>query len=140
MGGRSVDLWWVLAAVGQAVAGAGQSASLLVRQFQGSKVCGPCALVGPETTRHSTSVSQGVGSTPFSFAVWIKVIAVAQLCAPPFEPANKAFLCVKGHLGPRPGPSLGRSSRSLTGPLVLSDLPLDVMTDDEGALSADGVV
>jgi hypothetical protein len=38
------------------------------RQFQGSSVCRSRAFVRPETTRSSTSVSQAIGSTPFSFA------------------------------------------------------------------------
>ena len=50
-------------------------------------------------------MSQAVGSTPFSFAVWIKVIAIAQLRAPPSEPANRAFFLVK---------AFGRMARSTT--------------------------
>jgi len=48
------------------------------RQFQGSSVCRSRAFVRPETTRSSTSVSQAIGSTPFSFAVVISVMAIAQ--------------------------------------------------------------
>ena len=50
---------------------------------------------GPETIRSSTSVSQAIGSTPFSLAVWISVIATAQCRAPPSLPANNAFLRVR---------------------------------------------
>ena len=50
-------------------------------------------------------MSQAVGSTPFSFAVWIKVIAIAQLRAPPSLPAKRAFLRVK---------VFGRMARSTT--------------------------
>ena len=39
-------------------------------QFHGSNVCSSWALVRPETMRSSTSVSQAIGSTPFSFAVY----------------------------------------------------------------------
>ena len=42
----------------------------------GSAVRG--SFVRPETARLSTSVSQAIGSTPLSFAVWISVIAMAQ--------------------------------------------------------------
>ncbi len=59
----------------------------------------------PETIRSSTSVSQAIGSTPFSFAVWISVIAIAQWRAPPSEPANSAFLRVR---------VCGRMARSTT--------------------------
>src|SRR3954452_15801307 len=45
--------------------------------------------------RSSTSVSQAIGSTPFSLAVWIRVIANAQCRAPPSLPANNAFLRVR---------------------------------------------
>ncbi len=34
----------------------------------------------------------GMRSTAFSLAVWISVMAIAQCCAPPSDPANKAFL------------------------------------------------
>src|SRR3954451_24935973 len=44
--------------------------------------------------RSSTSVRYAIGSTPFSFAVWISVMAIAQCRAPPSLPANKAFLRV----------------------------------------------
>jgi len=47
-------------------------------QVHGRSVCSSWALVRPETTRSSTSVSHAVGFTPFSFAVWISVIAMAQ--------------------------------------------------------------
>src|SRR3954452_7824898 len=42
--------------------------------------------------RSSTSVRYAMGSTPFSFAVWISVKAMAQWRAPPSLPANNAFL------------------------------------------------
>ena len=48
-------------------------------------------LVLPETRRSSTSVSQASGSTPFNFAVPIRVSAIAQCSAAPSEPLNKAF-------------------------------------------------
>jgi hypothetical protein len=38
-------------------------------QFHGNSVCRSLTLVRPETTRSSTSVSQAIGSTPFSLAV-----------------------------------------------------------------------
>ena len=47
-------------------------------QFHGSRVSNSVALVRPETMRSSTSVSQACGSTPFSLAVWMSVIAIAQ--------------------------------------------------------------
>ena len=50
-----LDLGLALAVVCQAVAG--RSASLVARQFQGSRLCNSCALVRLETTRLSTSVS-----------------------------------------------------------------------------------
>ena len=59
-----------------------------------------CALVRPETIRSSTSVSQAIGSTPFSLAVWIRVIAKAQCRAPPSLPANNAFLRVRTLVAP----------------------------------------
>ena len=61
-------------------------------QFHGSSECSPFALVRPETMRSRTSVNQVIGSTPFSFAVWINVMAIDQWRAPPSLPANRAFL------------------------------------------------
>ena len=46
-----------------------------------------------------------MGSTPFSLAVWISVIASAQCRAPPSEPANNAFFLVR---------VFGRIARSTT--------------------------
>ena len=60
-------------------------------QFHGSSVCNSCALVRPETMRSSTSVRYAMGSTPFNFAVWTSVKAIAQWRAPPSLPANNAF-------------------------------------------------
>jgi hypothetical protein len=45
-------------------------------QFHGSNVVNSWILVRPETIRSSTSVSQAIGSTPLSLAVWISVIAM----------------------------------------------------------------
>jgi hypothetical protein len=63
----------------------GDDAALLVivlgalgTQFHGSRVCNAWTLVRPETTRSSTSVRYAMGSTPFSFAVWMSVKAMAQ--------------------------------------------------------------
>jgi hypothetical protein len=64
----------------------------LAFQFHGSSASRAEALVRPETMRSSTSVRYAIGSTPFSFAVWISVIAIAPCRAPPSLPANKAFL------------------------------------------------
>ena len=61
------------------------------RQFQGRSCSSWWLLVLPETRRSSTSVSQASGSTPFNFAVPIRVIAIAQCSAAPSDPANKAF-------------------------------------------------
>ena len=61
------------------------------RQFQGSNCSSSWLLVRPETRRSSTSVSQASGSTPFNFAVLIRVKAIAQCSAAPSEPLNKAF-------------------------------------------------
>jgi transposase-like protein len=61
------------------------------RQFQGSSCSSWWLLVLPETRRSSTSVSQASGSTPFNFAVPIRVSAIAQCSAAPSEPLNKAF-------------------------------------------------
>src|SRR3954454_2881738 len=59
---------------------------------QGSRRSSSWALVRPETTRSSTSVSHARGSTPFSFAVATRLATIAQWQAPPSDPANKAFL------------------------------------------------
>ena len=48
---------------------------------------------GDDPLEHS--VSQAIGSTPFSLAVWISVIAKFQCFAPPSDPANNAFLRVR---------------------------------------------
>jgi hypothetical protein len=53
-------------------------ADALAVQFHGSSECRAWVLVLPETMRSSTSVRYAMGSTPFSFAVWISVMAVAQ--------------------------------------------------------------
>jgi hypothetical protein len=45
-------------------------------QFHGNSVRSWLASVRPATMRASTSVSQAIGSTPFNFAVWIRVIAI----------------------------------------------------------------
>src|ERR1700726_1974449 len=45
--------------------------------------------------RSSTSVSQAMGSTPFSLAVWISVMAMAQWRASPSDPTNNAFFRVR---------------------------------------------
>ena len=51
---------------------------LLGVQLHGSRLCSSCDFVCPDTMCSKTSVSQAIGSTPFSFAVWIRVIAIAQ--------------------------------------------------------------
>jgi hypothetical protein len=77
----------------------------LAFQFHGSSASRAEALVRPETTCSSTSVRDAIGSTPFSLAVWINVMAMAQWRAPPSLPANKAFLRVS---------AIGLISRSTT--------------------------
>jgi hypothetical protein len=47
------------------------------------------ALVRPETMRSSTSVSHASGSTPFSFAVAIRLGTIAQWRAPSSVPAHR---------------------------------------------------
>jgi predicted amino acid dehydrogenase len=47
-------------------------------QVQGSSRSSSWALVRPETTRSSTSVSHAKGSTPFSFAVATRLATIAQ--------------------------------------------------------------
>ena len=66
----------------------------LAFQFHGSSASSAEALVRPETMRSSTSVRYAIGSTPFNFADWISVMAIAQCRAAPLLPANKAFLRV----------------------------------------------
>src|SRR3954447_18621858 len=61
-------------------------------QVQGSNRSSSWALVRPETTRSSTSVSHARGSTPLSFAVATRLVTIAQGHAPPSEPANRLFL------------------------------------------------
>ena len=63
-----------------AIAGESTGISRVVagRQFQGSSVASLWDLVCPETMRLRTSANHAIGSTPFSFAVWISVIAIAQ--------------------------------------------------------------
>ena len=51
---------------------------LLGFQFHGSSASSSVDLVRPETMRYSTSVSQACGSTSFSLAVWMSVIAIPQ--------------------------------------------------------------
>jgi hypothetical protein len=53
------------------------AAERLAFQFHGSSACRAEALVRPETMRSSTSVGYVIGSTPFSLAVWISVMAIA---------------------------------------------------------------
>jgi hypothetical protein len=53
-------------------------AGVLGTQFHGSSVCKSVCFVRPETTRSSTSAKYAVGLMPFSFAVWISVMAIAQ--------------------------------------------------------------
>ena len=64
---RIVDL--AAAAIGRSASG---------RQFHGRSDSNSVALVRPETVRSSTSVSQACGLTPFSLAVWMSVMAIAQ--------------------------------------------------------------
>ena len=69
-------------------------AEVLAVQFHGNSVCNSFRLCRPETMRSSTSATYAIGLTPFSFAVWINVMAIAQCRAPPSLPANNAFLRV----------------------------------------------
>src|SRR4051812_2016078 len=68
------------------------AASCWAFQVHGSSRSSSCALVRPETTRSSTSVSHARGSTPLSFAVATRLATIAHQQAPPSDPANRAFL------------------------------------------------
>src|SRR3954451_14593910 len=72
-------------------------------QAQGSSRASSCALVRPETTRSSTSVSHARGSMPLSFAVAIRLATIAHQHAPPSDPANKVLLRPSPAPRPRPG-------------------------------------
>src|SRR5271165_4225035 len=85
----------IKAAAHAAARNLGAEAARAASHAHGRSVCSSCALVRPETTRSSTSVSHAIGSTPFNFAVWISVIASAHRSAPQSEPANNAFLRVR---------------------------------------------
>ena len=47
-------------------------------QFHGRSAWSSFAFVRPETMRSRTSVNHTIGSTPFSFAVWISDMAIDQ--------------------------------------------------------------
>ena len=87
----------------------GISDCLDAAQLLGSSECSSLALVRPDTTRSSTSVSHAIQSMPFNFAVWISVIAIDQWRAPPSLPAKSEFLRVNVCGLIAPGPSLSPS-------------------------------